>query len=58
MSVKLASASSVLAAWEILGTLMNGGTLCIRNSNWNDILSKVVASVIILIQKLRHPVIG
>lgn len=45
MSIKLASELTVLAAWEILGTLMNGGTLCIRTSNWNDVLSKVVARV-------------
>lgn len=29
------------AAWEILGTLMNGGTLCIRGSDWNKTLKKV-----------------
>ena len=42
--MKLADLSD-LAAWEILGTLMNGGTLCIRGSDWNGTLSKVIASM-------------
>jgi len=27
--------------WEIFGTLMNGGTLLIRTSNWEDVLKRV-----------------
>ncbi|KAF2435911.1 acetyl-CoA synthetase-like protein [Tothia fuscella] len=30
-----------LAVWEILGTLVNGGTLCLRTSDWNPTLKKV-----------------
>ena len=56
--MKSASESSVLAAWEILGTLMNGGTLCIRTSNWNDTLRKVVTSTINLNLETKIPVIG
>ena len=36
-----ASGLTSLAAWEILVTLMNGGTLCIRTSDWNKVLTKV-----------------
>jgi hypothetical protein len=28
-------------AWEILGSLMNGGTLYLRNSNWEETLKQV-----------------
>ena len=30
-----------VGAWEILGTLMNGGTLYIRTSDWSEILCQV-----------------
>ncbi|KAF2015836.1 nonribosomal peptide synthetase 12 [Aaosphaeria arxii CBS 175.79] len=30
-----------MGAWEILGCLMNGGTLYLRNSNWTDTLKEV-----------------
>lgn len=38
---QLLSISFDMAVWEILGTLMNGGTLYIRTSDWNDTLQKV-----------------
>jgi hypothetical protein len=31
------------AQWEILATLLNGGTLILRTSNWNDVLKQVGA---------------
>lgn len=30
--------------WEILGTLMNGGTLLIRTSDWKYVLERVCVS--------------
>ncbi|CAI6341888.1 unnamed protein product [Periconia digitata] len=30
-----------MGAWEILACLMNGGTLCIRGSDWTETLAKV-----------------
>ena len=29
------------AAWEMLGTLMNGGTLVLRTSDWAECLRQV-----------------
>ncbi|KAH8591072.1 nonribosomal peptide synthetase 12 [Bisporella sp. PMI_857] len=37
---QLLSISFDMAQWEILGTLLNGGTLLIRGSNWKDVLQK------------------
>ena len=37
---------------------MNGGTLCIRSSNWNDTLSKVVATVINFNLATKIPITG
>ena len=48
----------VIAAWETLGTLMNGGTLCIRTSNWNDTLSKVVVNTLKLYSVAKTTTIG
>jgi non-ribosomal peptide synthetase component F len=36
-----ALADVVVAQWEILATLMNGGTLHIRNGIWADVLERV-----------------
>jgi non-ribosomal peptide synthetase component F len=30
-----------MAAWEILGTLVNGGTLCLRGADWDRTLKRV-----------------
>ncbi|KAL6717774.1 hypothetical protein ACLMJK_003859 [Lecanora helva] len=38
---QLLSVSFDMAAWEILGTLINGGTLCLRGSDWSVTLKKV-----------------
>ncbi|KAG4418099.1 hypothetical protein IFR04_008760 [Cadophora malorum] len=37
---QLLSISFDMGQWEIFGTLMNGGTLLIRTSNWEDILKR------------------
>jgi hypothetical protein len=36
------------AQWEILGTLLNGGTLLLRTSDWHDVLKRVSAIYFIL----------
>lgn len=33
--------TAVLAAWEILGCLCNGGTLVLRGSDWVETLQEV-----------------
>lgn len=33
--------TALLAAWEILGSLCNGGTLVLRGSNWEETLQEV-----------------
>ncbi|TGJ79830.1 hypothetical protein E0Z10_g8932 [Xylaria hypoxylon] len=38
---QLLNISFDMAQWEILATLMNGGTLHIRNGNWTDVLNRV-----------------
>ncbi|KAI1310903.1 hypothetical protein F5Y03DRAFT_402583 [Xylaria venustula] len=38
---QLLNISFDMAQWEILATLMNGGTLHIRNGNWTDIMKRV-----------------
>ncbi|KAI0802586.1 acetyl-CoA synthetase-like protein [Xylaria sp. FL0064] len=38
---QLLNISFDMAQWEILATLMNGGTLHIRNGNWTDVLRRV-----------------
>ncbi|KAI1485804.1 surfactin synthetase subunit 3 [Biscogniauxia mediterranea] len=38
---QLLNISFDMAAWEILATLMNGGTLHVRNGDWNDVLKRV-----------------
>ncbi|KAI1823092.1 acetyl-CoA synthetase-like protein [Xylaria intraflava] len=38
---QLLNISFDMAQWEILATLMNGGTLHIRNGNWADVLGRV-----------------
>ncbi|KAI8634877.1 acetyl-CoA synthetase-like protein [Xylariaceae sp. FL1651] len=38
---QLLNISFDMAQWEILATLMNGGTLHIRNGDWSDVLKRV-----------------
>ncbi|KAK5629811.1 hypothetical protein RRF57_005526 [Xylaria bambusicola] len=38
---QLLNISFDMAQWEILATLMNGGTLHIRNGDWSDVLRRV-----------------
>ncbi|RDW73351.1 hypothetical protein BP6252_07258 [Coleophoma cylindrospora] len=38
---QLLSVSFDMGQWEILGTLINGGTLLIRTSDWNAVLKRV-----------------
>ncbi|GAP89338.1 putative amino acid adenylation domain-containing protein [Rosellinia necatrix] len=38
---QLLNISFDMAQWEMLATLMNGGTLHIRNGNWTDVLRRV-----------------
>ncbi|KAH7346805.1 hypothetical protein BKA65DRAFT_585874 [Rhexocercosporidium sp. MPI-PUGE-AT-0058] len=38
---QLLSISFDMGQWEIFGTLMNGGTLLIRTSKWEDVLQRV-----------------
>ncbi|KAI1335557.1 surfactin synthetase subunit 3 [Xylariaceae sp. FL0016] len=38
---QLLNISFDMAAWEILATLMSGGTLHTRNGNWDDVLKRV-----------------
>ena len=57
---QLLNISFDMAAWEILGTLMNGGTLHIRMSNWADIMSKVdtiiaTSSILQTIEREQYP---
>jgi hypothetical protein len=52
--------NNVLAAWETLGTLMNGGTLCLRGSDWAPTLRLVdtiiaTPSILSKFQKSDYP---
>jgi hypothetical protein len=53
-------AKSILAAWETLGALMNGGTLCLRGSDWAPTLGLVdtiiaTPSILSRFQKQNYP---
>lgn len=39
--VNLDTNDATAGQWEIFGTLMNGGTLLIRTSNWEEVLKRV-----------------
>ena len=39
--VNLDTNDAIAGQWEIFGTLMNGGTLLIRTSNWEEVLKRV-----------------
>ncbi|KFY29922.1 hypothetical protein V494_08373 [Pseudogymnoascus sp. VKM F-4513 (FW-928)] len=57
---QLLSISFDMAQWEILATLLNGGTLILRTSNWNDVLKQantIIAtpSVLRTLDRAKYP---
>ncbi|KFY66362.1 hypothetical protein V496_02104 [Pseudogymnoascus sp. VKM F-4515 (FW-2607)] len=57
---QLLSISFDMAQWEILATLLNGGTLLLRTSNWDDVLKQantIIAtpSVLRKLERAKYP---